>query len=130
MFGCSGTHWNTIRFIFDFQSEKMDQHISIQLSMDDLKTLIKDLISEYLLEYSEKSKNTKSDLLSYAQAFEKFYVKPHLLEEWKEAGLINEYPVGKTVKFKISELFRAMQQFAKEYKEEKERELKKEVTNG
>jgi hypothetical protein len=97
----------------------MDANISINISLDDLKILIKDGIQEYFLEESNKSKKSVIDLLSFTQVLDKFYIKPERLKEWKDRGLINEYPVGKTVKFKISELFLAIDQVLKEHRAEK-----------
>jgi hypothetical protein len=104
----------------------MEQIISINISMEDLKTLVKDLISEYMVDYSKANPSSKSDLFTHAQVFEKFYIKPERLREWKERGLINEYPTGKIVKFKISELFNAIETLAAQLNLEKE----KEVSNG
>lgn len=104
--------------------------VSIKISLDDLKILIKDGIQDYFLDEANKSKKPVLDLLSYTQVLDKFYIKPERLKEWKERGLINEYPVGKTVKFKISELFSAIDQFIKEYREQKEKALEKEVNHG
>lgn len=104
----------------------MERTLSTTISLTDLKVLIKDLIVEYMMEYSPKGSATKIDLYTYYQVFERFGIKPERLEEWKDKGLINEYPVGKTIKFKMSELFAAVESLVKEMKEQKAAEIPKE----
>jgi hypothetical protein len=105
----------------------MEAKVSIPISMDDLRTLIKELISEYMLNRIDKNKASKSDLFSTVEILEKLYIRPQRLEEWKEMGLITEYKVGNVSKFKLSELFAAIEQFTKAYKEQKELREEKEV---
>lgn len=98
----------------------MEQNISITISMEDLKTLVKDLISEYMSEHLDKFSKKKDNLWSYSQIFEKLWIRPERISEWVQKGLIKEYPVGATVKFHISDLFKAIQQLTKEMDGKKE----------
>jgi hypothetical protein len=99
--------------------------INIKLSTEELKIIIKELISDYMLDYSSKNKQSKADLFTHAQVFQKFFIRPATLEEWRQRGLISEYKVGDAYKYKIFEVFSAMQTVLAEAKAKKE-----EVTNG
>lgn len=94
--------------------------INIKLTVEELKIIIKELISDYMLDHSAKNKQSKADLFTHAQIFQKFFIRPSTLEEWKQKGLINEYKVGEAYKYKIFEVFSAMQNVLAESKEKKE----------
>lgn len=96
--------------------------LNVSISTHELKLLISDMIGECLLDYFQQADKTDTGFLTYAQVFEKFYLKPQRLIEWKQMGLINEYPVGKTVRFKMSELFKALETLAHQYKKDKQKE--------
>lgn len=104
----------------------MDTVLNISISLQDLKILVNDILSEKLLDYFEKNDKTNDGFLTYSQVFEKFYIKPERLIEWKMMGIINEYPDGKVVRFKMSELFKAIQTAVSIYKQD----IKKEVACG
>ena len=99
----------------------MNNGFTVNISIADLKLIIRDMIGELLLEYFEKNNNTADGLLTYSQVFSHFCIKPEKLIEWKRMGLINEYPKGKTVRFKMSELFQAIETITSKIKIEKKK---------
>ena len=97
--------------------------ITINLSTEELRVLIKQILIETLNEQAGNQFGFTNDLLSYSQVFERFYIRPKRLQELVLKGMIKEYNVNNVAKFRFSELFEAIQKMSQILEENKSKEV-------